>query len=311
LHVRRKKIVPGADGRVDFVDQNGDRWQEFPVFHPKLRMWMDITGETDVSKSPYAGCCAEDLDWRMRVRIQAVATRHIDHSISSTANLPEDVTVEEVATIYEEAWRSGCKGFTVYRKNCRSGVLVEAHVDGKGHGASAKTVSGDAAKRPRSLLCEAHRVRVKGVDYSVLVGMLDGAPYEVFAGTSAELNIPRKLAGGSVVKQARGHYSFLDPDGHVVCESITQAISDEEDALTRMVSTSLRHGVPLRFIVHQLEKSRGTMVGFSKGLARVLKGYIEDGTSITGENCSECGQAAIVRSEGCLLCKECGHSKCS
>lgn len=306
-HIRRKKINAGdTTSRVDFVDQSGDKWQNYRVYHPKLKLWMDVTGETEVAKSPYYEACARDLDWRFRVRLQAVATRHIDHSISATVNLPESVTVDDVAMIYEEAWRSGCKGMTVYRENCRSGVLIAVDDAEK-----SKRVDLDAVKRPKVLPGAVHHIKVKGVDYSVVVGLMDGLPYEVFAGKSEELGVPRACKSGQIVKVGRGSYRLLDGDRCVVCESLTEAISDEEDALTRLASTSLRHNVPVQYLVHQFEKARGSMVGFAKCLARVLKSYIPDGAKVTGESCPGCGGNSLRRQEGCVSCPDCSWSKCS
>lgn len=305
-HIRRKKINAGdTTSRVDFTDQSGDRWQNYRVYHPKLKAWMDATGETEAEKSPYHGACARDLDWRFRVRLQAAANRNIDHSISATVNIPESATVEDVATIYEEAWRSGCKGMTVYRENCRSGVLIDAKDIDK------KVGPEDANKRPRTLPGAVHHVKVKGVDYCVVVGLMDGLPYEVFAGKSAELGVPRSFKSGQIVKVGRGSYRLVGEDKVSVCDSLTEAITDEEDALTRLASTSLRHHVPVQYLVHQFEKARGSMVGFAKCLARVLKTYIPDGAKVTGESCPGCGGSSLRRQEGCVSCPDCSWSKCS
>lgn len=303
-HYRRKKINDSDENaRVDFIDQNGVRWQNYPVYHPKVKMWMEATGETDLKKSPYYGACANDLDWRFRVRLQATATKHVDHSISSTVNIPESATIEDVAMIYEEAWKEKCKGMTVYRDKCRSGVLISA--------AEANKVATDAVKRPKTLPCSVYRISSKGIDYCVLVGLLEDVPYEVFAGKAADLSIPRSIKTGVIVKAARGCYRLLDGDGKVICENLTEFISDEEEALTRLTSTSLRHHVPLHYLVHQLEKTKGQMNGFAKGLARTLKKYIEDGTKVSGETCPQCKGSAMRRQEGCVTCADCGYSKCS
>ena len=300
---RRKKINHAEENaRVDFIDAQGDRWTEYEVFHPKLRMWMDVTGETDWRKSPYHNCCAEDLDWRRRVRLQAAAQRHIDHAISSTLNLPEDVPVEKVAEIYETAWEAGCKGITVYRKNCRSGVLVDR--DDKPKGGIAKTT---APKRPAELPCELHRTTVKGEPCTVFVGFFGGEPYEVFA-LIGKLPIEPDCEFGVMRKEKRGHYRFVCLEQTV---DVTENLTDEQGAVTRLVSTSLRHGADTAFVVHQLEKVKGPITGFAKAIARVLKKFIKDGTKVTGEKCDNCDSTNLIRQEGCVRCCDCGWGKCN
>lgn len=299
-HVRRKKVTDGMDARVDFVDATGDRWTNFEVFHPKIRMWMDVTGERDWRKSPYHGCCAQDLDWRQRVRLQAAATRHIDHSLSSTINIPNSATVADVAMIYEEAWRSGCKGMTVYRDGCRDGVLLK----------KPERRAGDAPKRPTQLPCDVHHVTVRGAPMTVVVGLMDGVPYEIFP-------VPGRVGGaarqGLVVKRKRGVYDLLSADGgeRLLDEpSLSGMLSDTEEALARMVSVAMRHGVDLGYVVQQLEKSRGDMLSFGKSMARALKKYIKEGSRVTGERCGGCGEESLCRQEGCVTCKACGWSRC-
>lgn len=312
---RRKKINPAETGaRVDFVDQNGDKWQEFIVYHPKVKMWMDVTGETDVSKSPYYGCCAEDLDWKQRVKLQAAAQQEVDHAISSTINLPEDVSVERVAEIYETAWEAGCKGITVYRKNCRTGVLVD--VDEK----NKKLQKTNAPKRPQELPCDIHLTKIQGEEYFVLVGLFESEPYEVMAGPNLNRNILErddyrfKMVTsldkvGVVRKEKRGHYD-LYMDNELAEKNVSGRCDNDQEALTRMVSTALRHGADIGYVVHQLEKVRGDMYGFARALSRVLKKYVPDGTEIKGDVCQECQVASLKRQEGCVTCSSCGWTKC-
>jgi ribonucleoside-diphosphate reductase alpha chain len=309
-YTRKKKVNPSdKDVRVDSVDQNGDSWQEFPVLHPKLQMWMDVTGETDYKKSPWHGCGANDLDWTQRVKLQAAAQRHVDHSISSTVNLPKNVTEEKVAEIYMAAWEAGCKGITVYRDGCRSGVLVREETK-----QSDDTINKTKApKRPKSLKGAIHHFKVKGENYYVAVGFLKDDVYEVFTGINEtkndKLSFPKEMHDGKIIKRARGDYIFKDTDGHEY-HLINGHNDDNADALTRMISASLRHGVDLNFIVHQLEKTKGDMVSFAKVLARTIKKYIKDGTKVHGELCPSCGADALVRQEGCMTCKACGAGKC-
>lgn len=305
-YVRRKKVNPSdVNARVDYKDAIGDSWQEFTIYHHKVEDWMKITGETDLTKSPWWGCCAGDLDWEKRVQLQAVANKHVDHAISSTINLPETVTVEKVAEIYEAAWRAGCKGITVYRDNCRSGVLV-AKKEEKKKDQISKT---DAPPRPKVLPCDVYHVKVKGNEYFVLVGMLGNDPYEVFAGRNG--SIPKAVKKGEIEKLQRGKYQARFDDG-TIFESVSDHCEDWEEAICRLTSTGLRHGARIDFIVQQLEKIPGPdMLAFYKALARALKKYIPDGTKVSGEVCQTCGAASLVRQEGCVRCMNCAWTKCS
>lgn len=298
---RRKKINPGdKNARVDFVDEVGDSWQEFIVYHPAVKLWMKVTGETDITKSPWYGCCAENLNWKKRVELQSIAQKHIDHAISSTINLPSDVTEEQVAQIYEEAWEKGCKGITVYRNGCRDGVLVEnKKVDA--------LVLTDAPKRPKELPCDIHFTTKKGKEYFVLVGLLNGKPYEIFAGIYPEMS--KYYEKGILKKISRGRYTLLGHDGKLICENVADYLEDDEEALTRLSSTSLRHGTPIDFLTHQLDKTKGDITNFAKSMARILKKYIKDGTKVSGEQCPKCESVNLRRQEGCVTC-ECGWSKC-
>lgn len=299
-YTRRKKINHGdKNAKVDYVDDKGDKWTHFPVYHAKLKMWMDITGETDISKSPYHGACANDLDWKQRVKLQAAAQKHVDHAISSTLNLPADVTVEKVAEVYETAWLEGCKGITVYRDGCRDGVLITE---------SSKTNKTDAIKRPKDLPCDIYKTKVKGEDFFAIVGLMDNEPYEVFAGSIDDKFCSSKH--GTVRKVKRGAYDLIVNDAAVLSD-IADKLTDEQEAVTRLVSTALRHGAGIEYVVHQLEKVKGSMNSFARAIARVLKKYVKDGSKVSGETCETCGEEALVRQEGCATCKSCGASKCS
>ena len=320
FYKRRKKINPG-DGqnvRVDFVDQNGDKWQEFPVFHHQFKSWMDVHGyeikEDEIKtiasvddlsfykKSPYYKATSNDVDWSASVEVQGVAQKWVDHAISKTCNLPNDVTQEVVAEVYMKAWEAGCKGFTVYRDGCRTGVLVSNTPQKKD--TLTKTT---APKRPKALECDVHHIKSRGEDFFVLVSMFEGHPYEVFAGKNGCITTLKK---GTLTKNKRGHYELKAEDGSVV-ENVCDLLTDEQAVITRMISLALRHGSDIAFIVDQLEKSPGDMTNFGKAMARVLKKYIPDGTKATGATCDACGGVNVVRMEGCLTCKDCGGSKCS
>lgn len=312
-YTRRKKINPSDKGvKIDFTDQNGDYWQEFTVYHPTVKKWMSATGETDASKSPWHGCCAEDIDWISRVELQAAAQRHVCHSISSTINLPENVTKEKVAEIYQTAFEKGLKGITVYRKNCRTGVLIES----KSSEGSSKLISKTKApKRPAKLVGELHHCVIAGHKYFVAVGLLERDPYEIFGGSNHDGNgdviIPKAVTSGHILKHSRGKYTFSTQGGEYAISTVR---SDANiDALTRMISTALRHGADISFVVHQLEKTKGEMQSFAKVLARVLKKYIKDGTEVSGEKCPDCKRddCKIIREDGCVKCATCGWTKCA
>lgn len=311
-YTRRRKINAGDKNvTVNFVDKSGDTWEEYKVYHHTLKKWMKITGETDETKSPWYGSCAEDLNWKDRVKLQAAAAVHIDHSISSTLNLPENVTEEQVAEIYETAWETGViKGITVYRKNCRTGVLVDNKQEEK-----LNLIKTQATKRPKRLTCDVHHLTVKGVRYFTIVGLLDNEPYEIFinrnCNSEGDSVVSRNITSGYLDKQKQGHYNLVDKDDNLVVDIVSANCEEHEEAIARMTSTALRHGADIHFIVHQLEKTRGDMQSFSKAMARTLKKYIKDGTKVTGEKCPECSSDNIVRIEGCKTCVGCGWSKCS
>ncbi len=263
---------------------------------------MQITGETDWKKSPWFGCCAEDIDWVSRVKLQAAAQRHIDHAISSTLNLPEDVTEEKVAQIYQTAWKEGCKGITVYRKNCRTGVMIDKPV---------KVVKADQyQKRPKRLYSEVYHIKVKGKDYFVIIGLDEaGNPYELFAGRNGFIS--KDVETGFLEKVKRGQYSLISSKDEVIIDSITEHCEEDEEALTRLVSTSLRHKVPIEFIVTQLSKVKGNMTCLAKAVSRSLKKHVKDGTKAHGDVCPSCAGSNMVFQNGCSICNDCGSSKCS
>jgi len=301
---RRKKIVGNEkDVKVDFVDASGDKWREFEVMHSKILEWRVVTGEKDIKKSPWYKCCAEDLAWEDRLLLQSGAQQHVDHAISSTLNLPENVTIDTVKNIYMRAWELGLKGVTVYRKNSRSGVLIESDNKSK----LEKTADGKVTKRPKELLADIHHIKVRDNTYFVAVGMLEGSLYEVFSGKN-KFDV-KETNKGKIVKVKRGHYKLLNEQDEIILENIVDYSKDEEEALTRMVSTCLRHGVDLDFVVQQCEKINGDMQSFSKSLARALKKYIPDGTVVKGTNCKDCG-GELRRNGGCYTCHSCGNSTC-
>jgi ribonucleoside-diphosphate reductase alpha chain len=314
---RRKKINPNdTAATVDFIDQSGDKWSEHVVHHHGLKLWMEVTGETDITKSPYWGATSPDIDWDKSVELQAAAQKWIEHSISKTCNLPEHVTKEQVSDLYFKAWKSGCKGFTIYREGSRSGVLV-ANEPKK----EETIVSTKAPKRPAVLKCDIHRTTISGESYVMLVGLLNNQPYEVFCGLSKNIGLPKSKITGTitkrVVKTGVAAYDLAIPSGDdeiVIADVVNLFDNPLYGAFTRTLSLSLRHGVPVQFIVEQLRKDKHSdMTSFASAVARVLsKHYIADGTKVTSEKkCSECQSENISYLSGCATCMNCGASKCS
>lgn len=318
FYMRRKKINPSdKEVRVDFIDQNGDSWQEFPVLHPKFKEWMlangndpdNLVGPSEVKsnilntlfkESPWYGSIANDIDWKKRVEMQAVLQKYTSSAISTTLNLPETVTYEEVSDIYMQSWKMGLKGQTIYVENSRTGVMVSN---------DKKDVSEfeyhDAPKRPDKLKVEIHSTVSKGVKWNVIVGLYDNKPYEVFA-----LHHFTDIKEGELYKLKNGRYD-LYVDDKVYSEDITSEMTGEEALITRICSTSLRHGSDITFLVEQLEKTSGDITSFGKALSRTLKRYARKERLIEKAKCENCGDNSnIVMEEGCLSCKSCGNAKC-
>jgi ribonucleoside-diphosphate reductase alpha chain len=305
-YMRRKKINPNDEGvRVDFTDVNGDTWQEYPIVMGAFKDWLEMIQSIPVEdlsseqmqglfeQSPWFGSTANDIDWTKRVEVQALLQKYITHSISSTVNLPKDVAKSEVGKIYMEAWKQGLKGITVYRDGSRSGVLVKN---------DNTFEQKDAIKRPKELKAETHTTICRGEQYTIIVGLLEGKPYEVFVDNS----VNKYATEGRIFKQARGKYIFKNGGPPI---DILNFMNAEEEAITRLVSASLRHGADIKFIVEQLQKTGGDMFSFTKGVARVLKKYIPDG-ALSTVHCLECGSENVIFQEGCQMCKDCGSSKC-
>lgn len=300
-YIRRKKINHSdKSAKIDYIDKLGDKWSEFKVYHSGITAWMDTNEKDSENDSPYSGATAEEINWQNRVKLQAAAQQHIDHAISSTINLPNDVEEKEVAKIYETAWQNGCKGITVYRDGCRSGVLVKE--------SGPKITKTIAPERPKDLTCDVFHVIVKGKPYFVLVGLFeDGSPYEVFAGKNG--HIDPKVKKGIITRKLKPkcYKAVLEDDTEI--SPVTIACDENEEALTRMVSTALRHGAETKFIHEQLLKVQGDMNIFAKALARALKHYIANGDA-SDEKCPTC-ECVLTYQEGCKSCSSCGFSKCS
>jgi ribonucleoside-diphosphate reductase alpha chain len=328
-YVRRKKHNPSdKNARIDFVDAMGDSWQEFTVYHHGVKRWMDATGESDISKSPYFGATSNEIDWVTSVDLQAAAQKSIDHSISKTCNLPENATKEMVSQVYLRAWEQGCKGFTVYRDKCRDGVLISRSETPKEiNGRPAAIQVTLAPKRPVELPCEIKKVKIKGEAWTIFVGILNGKPYEVFGGLSKYVDISNKYKAGKIAKNGKVdglttyNLKIGDSDDEMAIKDIANVFENANfGAFTRTISLALRHGTPIQYVVEQLLKDKHSDVtSFATVVARVLKNYILDGTKSTAE--SKCPNdkcpsniagvpSSFAYQEKCLTCTNCGWSKC-
>lgn len=313
LKSRRKRKITAADkmARIDEVDALGDQWQYYDLFHPGLKLWMEVTGETDITKSPYYGATVEEIDWLKKIDIQAAAQKWICHSISNTTNLPKDVTSEQVADLCWHGWETGCKGITIYRKGSRDAVIVDEPSAREGD-QPLVIVETHAPRRPKELECDLQRVSIKGEQYLVLVGLLNGRPYEVFAGLSEHVEVPRKVKKGVLIKNGKkdgvATYNLRIPVGEddnlLIKDVVAMFDNPEHGVMTRILSTLLRHGVPMQYVVEQLKKDKHSdLQSFSGVIARVLKGYIQDGTKATVEKtCPSCGGSTLVYQQGCVSC---------
>lgn len=326
-YTRRKKINPNdKQARVDFVDPSGDKWQEYKVYHHGHETWARVNGkdpERDIAESPYYGATAADIDWIKKVEIQAAAQRWVDHSISNTTNVPKDTPVEVVKQIYMKGWELGCKGITIYREGSRSGVLV-ASGDGDKAKVDGSTIrESRAPKRPLELPCNIHRMTADKQKYLILVGLLDGKPYEVFCGLAENFDVAHNQKGGVLVKRPQeSGLSIYDlivgasgssPE-HMYEDVVNLFDNPNYGAFTRTISTALRHGVPIHYLVEQLRKDKHSdMWSFSTVLARTLsKSYVVDGTVSTAEkSCRDCGSNVLSYQQGCVTCMGCGSGKCS
>lgn len=301
--------------RVDYVDKVGEKYTLFTVVHPNLKRWAVETlnyAEEDVNdfsigvwqeiwkESPYYGSTAPEIDWRQRVKLQGVVQKYITHSISSTVNLAKEVTEEEIADIYIEAWQAGLKGITIYRDGSREGVLTKVE--------KPKSIENRGApKRPKELEADYYQVKVRGEQFIVLVGLFEGKPYEVFA--FRPLNaVDIDSHKGVITKESKMHYSF--DSEYIKLTNIELANNCvEERAATLYSSMLLRHGVDIKYIIKTAKKVNDNISSFSSAMCRVLAKYTSK-EEVKGEVCPDCG-GKLVRENGCVHCISCGWSRCS
>ena len=325
-YTRRKKINTDAEpnARIDFVDPSGDKWQEYDVYHHGFKQWMDtvevdegetMSNEKLVVMSPYCGSTANEIDWVQKVKMQAAAQKWVCHAISNTTNLPADTDIETVKNVYMTGWKSGCKGVTIYRDGCRTGVLVSKD-ETKEEG---EVIERSAPRRPEMLNCDIQHVTIKGEKWTILMGLMGDRPYEVLGGLAEFVEIPKKYSQGTIVKRTRKTMNsiydlhFGEEDEKIVIKDVVRVFDNPNHAgFTRTISLALRHGVPIQYIVEQLQKDKDhDLFSFARVIARVLKKYIEDGAKPAKKVCENCGaEGTLIYQEGCVTCTSCGFGKC-
>jgi len=319
-YTRRKKCVDESD-RVDYIDKLGVKFSEYVVVHPQLERWVmagnmkeyydqfDGLAEKQWEKiykaSPWYGACAQDIDWEKRVELQGIVQKYYtQHSISSTVNLPNEVTEEEVSNIYMTAWKNGLKGITVYRDGCREGILVQREEKKE----EAKFLNNiDAPKRPKTLEADFYVTSVKGEKFFVIVGLFEDKPYEVFLyKPKDDEKTNYNQHKGTITKVRRGYYTFKSDE--LTIENISSDLTNEEYTLSLMSSMLMRHGANIKFICKTVEKIDDNIASFSSAMRRILLKYVKE-QIIEGEVCPDCG-GKLVRENGCIHCMDCGWSKC-
>jgi len=333
LHYTRRKKLTGQDAnaRVDFIDDSGDKWQEYAVYHHGFKRWMDYMEKSDpdlfsgrtideiISTSPYAGSTAGEIDWVAKVQMQAAAQKWVCHAISNTTNLPADVSTETVKKVYMTGWELGCKGITVYRDGSRAGVLVQTTADISDE-CNDLFKTNSAPKRPKALDCDIHQASISGAPWTIIIGLLESRPYEIFGGKSEYVEIPRKYKNGSLIKRPRKTMNsiydlkFGEEGNEVIVKDIVKIFDNpNHSAFTRTLSLALRHGAPVHYICEQLQKDRDAdLFSFSKVISRCLKKYITDGTRASNGvfDSACCDNPNIIYQEGCATCANCGMAKC-
>ena len=334
VYKRRRKVNPSdLDNHVDFVDETGEKFQEYNVFHHNFIKWAEVNGydtskfatikddELDklVAASPYYKATANDIDWVAKVKMQGAIQKWVDHSISVTVNLPNSVSEQLVAEVYRTAWECGCKGVTVYRDGCRTGVLLDSKSSGKKK-KGCEPATGEN-KRPQSLPADIVRFKNGTEDWIAFVGLQDGRPYEIFTGKIEEdaMYIPRKITHGSIIKvreadgTKRYDFQYTDRYGYTnTIGGISRLFDEEFWNYAKLISGVLRHGMPIEKVVSLIDGlhlDSETINTWKTGVQRALKQYILDGTKSKGK-CPQCGQENMAYQNGCLTCMSCGYSKC-
>ncbi len=330
VYKRRRKVNPNdKDVRVDFVDDIGDHWEEFTVFHQKFKTWMEVNGHDTnrdytqeelnklIETSPYYKATSNDVDWMEKVKMQGKIQKWVDHSISVTINLPADAKEELVGKLYLEAWKSGCKGVTVYRDGSRSGVLISNDEKKK------ETNTAFPTKRPEKLEADVVRFQNNKDKWIAFIGLLDGKPYEIFTGLLDDedgILLPRSVTKGFILKHresddiSRYDFQYINKRGYkTTIEGLSHKFNPVFWNYAKLISGTLRHGMPINKVVElvtSLQLDNETITSWKVGVVRALKKYIPEGTKAEGTKCEECGADSVVYQEGCLTCTACGWSKC-
>ena len=329
---RRRKVNPNDKNvSVSFVDEVGDAWEEYNVFHPKFETWLkvndyninDVKAKTDnelnkvIEQSPYHKATSADINWVNKVKMQGDIQKWVDHSISVTVNIPENATEDLVSDIYLTAWESGCKGMTIYREGSRAGVLVSN---------DKKEVKGnftDSKAPSREKIIEADVIRFQNnyEKWVAVIGKINDKPYEVFTGKAEDFYLPPYVESGWVTKvkrkdeRARYDFEFVDRQGYrITLPALSRSFEQEFWNYAKLISGVLRHGMPLAYVIaliSNLTFPEDNINTWKNGVVRALKRYIPDGTEAVDKICPECNEEAVVYEDGCLICKSCGHTKCS
>lgn len=337
VYKRRRKVNPNdPEVRIDFVDESGDAFEEYIVYHHHFLTWMRANGidterrytqeEIDelVARSPYYLATANDVDWLMKVKMQGEIQKWVDHSISVTVNLPNAVDEALVDRLYVEAWKSGCKGCTIYRDGSRAGVMVSVKKKKEDKGAKLQTLSPVVERRPEVLECDVVRFQNNKEKWVAFVGLLDGRPYEIFTGLQDDeegIVLPKTVTKGRIVKHVnaedgtkRYDFQFENKRGYkTTVEGLSEKFNKEYWNYAKLISGVLRYRMPLENViklVDSLQLESENINTWKVGVARALKKYITDGTEAKGLKCPNCGHEALVYQEGCLICKHCGSSRC-
>lgn len=329
VYKRRRKVNPNdKDVRVDFIDEVGDYWEEYVVYHHRFVEWMQINGyevKTDYSNeeieelikaSPYYKATSNDIDWVSKVKMQGEIQKWVDHSISVTVNLPNDVSEELVGKLYLEAWRSGCKGCTVYRDGSRAGVLV---TNDKKKPSETK----GPVKRPKEMEADVVRFHNNKEKWIAFVGLYDGKPYEIFTGIADDdegIMVPKTVEKGVIVKNrnedgtSRYDFQFQNKRGFkITIEGLSYKFNPEFWNYAKLISGIMRHGMPvvdMLDLISSLQLNSDSINTWKNGIERTLKKYVPNGTEATGRRCQNCNSESVIYQEGCLICTDCGSSKC-
>jgi ribonucleoside-diphosphate reductase alpha chain len=313
-YTRRRKLSHDENAVTpDYVDELGDKWAEYEVYHHNVQEWRT---KNKGRKLPNFFVESDQIDWTRRIDVQAAIQKNIDHSISSTINLPKETAPEVVANLYLQGWKAGLKGVTVYVDGSRSGVLVaneDSPLEEEGFPHNR------APRRPKELSCDIHHTTIMGEKWTILVGLMEGRPYEVMGGLATYIEIPKKYTEGKLIKHPRKTINskydlkFGENGGDVTIKDIVKVFDNpNHSSFTRLISLSLRHGAPIQYVVEQMQKDKESdMFSFARCVSRVMKHYIKDGTEVSDKACTSCGdEDGLIYMEGCLTCKNCGYSKC-